>query len=452
MSSLRALFALLLLLGGTVSGVARAELAAVAYGADGELFELHRGTYATLFPGGSDGVDPEHSVLRLDVTRAGQRSRYLVPETDGFELEGEASLVYEAASERLFVLWGSWVDPILSSLYLASFANGNFADPIEVSGDPVPLKGPPRLAVTRDAYGVAPMVHPRTVVHLLWWEEGESGAEAVFYTPIVLLDGAYLGWNPVLPLHTFDPNLPQTDVAPSELYTAANIEPGRDERSVVVTLPRRSTGRILTVEIRLLPYALMSVADDARVRIPGFGSHITNRSTVELADEIRAHVASRLGPLHTGVLRYLADEAHAAVLAHGETFDEAQLDQIASSAWDAILGGGASLVGREVEASSPTACQIVHLGADVEDDASQHQLELCRVSDRAAPPVGPGPVTVWASENGTDVLVLWEEDSQTLRYTVSDRFGWSEPHTADLGGSLDPDAARAYLRQLIRPR
>jgi len=451
---LRRAVALALFLSSATAAMAGAELAAVAYGAAGELFEVHRGTYGSLFPKAADGVDPDNPALRLDVTVDGARTRYLVIGTEGPEIETEASLVYEAASERLFLLWGSRVDPVLSSLNLASFADGQFSEPIEVSGDPVPLKGPPHLALTRDTYGSAPLTRSRSVVHLLWWEDGTPEADSVFYTPIVLLDGEYLGWNLVLPLASFDPNPPAAPGgdAPSGLFSAANIEPGRDASSVVVTLPRRASNRILTLEVRLLPYALLSVADDARVRIPGFGSRISNHSTAELAEEIRAHVASRLGPLHAGVLNYVADEAYDAVLAAGETYDETDLGDIAAAAWEAILDGGASLVGREVEAGSPRACEILHLGATAEDAASLHQIELCLVSDRPAPEIGPGPVTLSASESGAEVLVLWEEDDRTLRYRLSEGAGWSEPHTADLGASLDMEAAKDYLRQLIRTR
>ena len=118
------------------------------------------------------------------------------------------------------------------------FDGETWTETIEVSGDPVPFKGPPRVAVTRDAFGLAGNPSQRTILHLVWWEQRES-AVIVFYSPITLIDGEFIGSNPVVALNQFEVEAPEETDGPIQadhrnlaLYKAASVDlgPGRTHR------------------------------------------------------------------------------------------------------------------------------------------------------------------------------------------------------------------------------
>ena len=214
-----------------------------AYGATGELYQVRAGSYSALFPDGPEALG-DTSVLRLEVIdNSGARTSHLVPGSAAPDIDTDPVVIYE--SGHLFLLWASHDGSAMSRINLVQFDGNSWSAPIEVSGDPVPLKGPPRVAITRDRQGEGALAESRVVVHLVWWEDDGNG-EDVFYSPVVLIGGAYIGWNPVFSLDQFDQN-PAASSADQEsgLYRAANVQKGADVASVVVALPRLETARTL---------------------------------------------------------------------------------------------------------------------------------------------------------------------------------------------------------------
>ncbi len=49
------------------------------------------------------------------------------------------------------------------------------------------------------------MAHYRTTLHLIWQEQNAASQLETFYSPIVINDGAYIGWNPIYNLDDFLP-------------------------------------------------------------------------------------------------------------------------------------------------------------------------------------------------------------------------------------------------------
>lgn len=419
---------------------------AATFGDQGELFEVLQGAYGELFPGGAEAA-AEAPVLAVQYTPAdGEARRSLVPATGGPELDRDPVVVFEGG--QLFLLWAAGADASPSELNLVAFDGESFGEVIEVSGDPTRLKGEPRFAVTRDPYGDGALAPTRTIVHLLWWEDGEDGI-AVLYAPVVLVDGEYLGWNPVVTLDSFDLNAddPALD---SKLFRAASIERGTDGRSVVIGLPQQRTSRLLTLRLRVLPWTLVKVADEARSQIVGIGRSGAG-SILKVADAARSQIVG-IGRMHQGVLDYVADEVYFKVLSYGATYDASDVDALGALGWQTTLLAGSSILGNGLR-NAELPCSTIFLGDDpAQQIGTPHQIEVCLASDRRLPDT-PRDLehTLFVSETGGDVLLAWTgEDGSTVHYQESLADDWGEQATVSTGGELTVEKALQLLGQQVR--
>src|SRR5437763_12031721 len=170
------------MLAGTLA-LAGAALAAdrqAALGDSGEVYLVRTGNYGDLFPGGT-ATDGKNPVLALDIVRPGQDSqRLLVPGTDGPDVESSPFELYESSSGALFLVWQSQVNSISPVLYLRSYQAGTWSPVIRITGNPFALKSSPQFAITHDTYDILAAdgtynTVPRTILHLIWWEEAANG-------------------------------------------------------------------------------------------------------------------------------------------------------------------------------------------------------------------------------------------------------------------------------------
>ncbi len=426
-----------------------------AFGEKGEFFRVRSGTYASIFgdKGPSPGTAPDSVVMALEITQAdGSFKRHLVPGTDGNETEINPSITYDAG--QVFLLWASRVSERRSLMNVVGFDGQTWTETIEVSGDPVPFKGPPRVAITRDAYGNADDPMQRTILHLVWWES-RSGAIIVFYSPIVLLEGEYIGWNPVVALNQFEALTPDDATLVADhrylpLYKAATVEQGTNGRSVVVALPQYERQRLQSLRMHVLPAALNVLADDVRSHIIGAGRRGHRASILSFADEIRSHIIGAGVTLHGGVLQYVAEQVYIELLNFGAAYDPEDVQELAEKAWLTVLESGGSILGSGTEASAHP-CQLLHV-ADSDAVRSEHQVEICMLSDRPVPETGPGPHTLHVSESGRQAMVVWKEDDGNLAVIQSEGDGWRAPLSLKLGRSLTYERALRVLREQIRDR
>jgi hypothetical protein len=444
-SSIRAA-ALLGVLAALLSTPVSGQWSVTALGDNGELYEVRIGELEALFPNAPED-SARHRVMALDVTEAdGSSHRHLVPGTEGSERENRPSLVYD--SGQLFILWASADSSRSSSLRLIGFQDGSFTSPMNVVDDAQELRGPPRLALTRDRYGAGASALQRTTVHLLWWQ-GLEGEPKVFYTPIVLVDGVYLGWNPVLELSSFDRNAKLAEpFAAIELFRAASLESGIDDTSVVVPLPQQRSGRLLTLDIQLLPSVLQNLADEIRAHIIGVGrAGLAQRGAAALEGDLRDLIVSSGVDLHAGILGFIAEQAGAALAAGSDL----EVEDLAASVAQAALDAGASILGNP-ERAIDRACLRVQLGP--EPGSSQpllHEVRICLASDRPLPETDPyAPHVLFLSEDGAQVLAAWLSADGKLRYRKSEGDGWSATVTVSTGESLGIDQALRLLQRQIR--
>ena len=447
--------ALVGLLLGTPVAAGGEGLGPATYGDDGALYQVRSGLYMDLFPEDQHGVPGWNPVLAIDVLFPdGTIQRSLVPGTEGIDEDTNASAVFEG---QLFVLWSAEIDDERSELNLIGFDGETYTEKIEISGDPLRLKGTPKLSVTRDQVEIEEGVFgTRTTAHLLWSESTEGDgelAETLLYTPIILIDGSYLGWNPVISLDTWSASDEGYVPARSRLIQAASLEPGGDSRAVVIGVPREDIERLLTLRIGVVPEGLQRLADEARAHIVGVGRLLPRESPMmTMADQARAHIVG-VGrfQLHRGVREYVADSARSTILDFGESFDPDALDDLADLVWERILTAGSSLLGNGTRAED-LECDLVHLGATegAAIEESRHALEICVGSDRELPETNPeADHILHVSEDGQDVIVAWASGEGEISVIQSVGDGWSDIVQIPLpAGSSFEDAGDLLSRRV----
>ncbi len=425
-------------------------------GSRGEIYIAKAGTYGSLFPTGNE-TTPGNQVLAVEVTKASSSTqRFLVPLTKGDEPESSPALIYEDDSNTLFVVWESRTTPLSSVLMLAGFDGTHWTKPIQLSGNPFSSKSSPQLAITRDSYPVAdkdgaPVMRRRTVLHLIWEEEGASGNFEILYTPVILEEGIYLGWNPVYHLNDFlaDGDSGSSFAPPLPLVHSPVLQNGQDARTVVVAFAS-TPGRWLTsLVIDVLPDELSRLSEGVRssiIEIGRQGSFPANRQP--LAEKARADVIARGTAFHTDVVQYMGDQVQGQILADKGNDLAALGEKVRSS----IIEIGVRLSGRGLRDRGDTAKARV---AEIEDpqtepEASPAHLIHFRVADsRPVPQVGSNGVRLFTSESGEDMLIAWNEKDRVL-YRMSKNDGWTDQREIRLSEAVNLERAYEILAQRVR--
>jgi hypothetical protein len=433
---------------GFLASAALAGSREMALGADGEVYAVRTGTYGDLFAN-VEASERANPVLALEISKPGfPLKRILVPTTGGPEIETSPSVLYEEDSETAFLLWESdfGFHPILQ---LAGFDGATWSRPIEVIGNPFALKTSVQFTITRDVYeetaddGAAVSRHS-TILHVTWQEETADGGLATLYSPIVINDGKYLGWNPIFNLDEYLQDrvtAASTAVQPS-LARAPLVESGRDERTVVIAYASTALGRLTSIEVDALPQQLVQLADKARSHIIDLGHKYYPSDLPGLADKARSHIIDLGHAFRPDIVQAIAKQVETDILA-GDTNG---LEPLANKARSHIIDLGAQLSGRGLRGAkgADATAKLVEIEEDptILPEASESFLFQFRVvSDLPIPQVGAGDVRLFVSEGGEDLTVSWAQADKVLyRNGRDDR--WTDPRELRL--TKDFDLAKAY--------
>lgn len=432
----------------------------VGVGSEGEIYTVQKGAYGELFP--EEGLaSPDNSALALEVNRSdGTTERLLVPGTETGHIEDSPSILFEDESGTLFLLWHSKVNVIHSQLNLIGFRDGAWTESIEVSGNPFSWKSSPQLAVSRESFQAEEpdgslRTRQRTVVHLLWWEEGVDREPLVQYTPVVLVDGVYTGWNPVYSLADLDPVegeglLPSLNLA---LAQVPRIESGTSSHRVVIGYVEPVTGELRTLSLDVLPGELAFLADRVRHQISEIGRELLPDQPEVLADRVR-HQISEIGNrlnLHPSLTSYLASRIFQEISAASPSDDPAviaerarhQISEIGARVSDRGLGRVATQEGLRI-------LEVPNYSSD-ESASLTHLISVMHVSARPAPDTGFHGLVMYLSQSGREVLVAWVEDG-TVYYRETRREGWSSVRSLVLSDEFDLSRAYEVLERRAHER
>jgi hypothetical protein len=440
-----------------------------ALGNEGQLYELFAGAYGELFAG--DLAYPADTpVLALEVVQAdGEKERHLMPGTAGPEVKGVPTLVFEDSSQRLFAVWESKSTPTASRLLLADFIPGGWSEPLEISGDIAPLKDAPQVLVTRDRFSIRTpagemTTRSRTVIHVVWLEEGSEGNE-YYYTPVILEAGQYIGWNPVVALAQIEPEAPSQKAAAEivELLRAPELAPGEDLHSAILAFLSPKRGRLTAVELRLAPGELGFLADDFRAQIIEIGAR-DREGFDNLAKRFRAQIIEIGNRLNPGVVNHFAERCSSALLGLFDADPDRPLEQLADDFRAQIIEIGRELLGggrgNAAAASRLLEVSPVQWGnAPTPPNAPRvsHLVSLQVVMDRPAPPLGDVPARMFVSEDGERVLVGWLDRGKVYYTETSAEVGategaWTAVERLILTDELEATAAAEILEKRVRRR
>lgn len=419
-------------------------------GTDGEIYMVREGLYGELFAG-QGLADPGNPALALDVARPDQkRERLLVPGTETADAEDSASIFFEDQSGTLFVLWQSKVNVIHSRLNLIGLHGAEWTDPIEISGNPFGWKSSPQLAVTRDTFRTqradgSLRTWKRTVVHLLWWEEGPAGESITHYSPVTLLDGVYTGWNPVYRLDELAAGSGPGSLADgnAQLAKAPRIEPGRNAQSVVMAFVLPESGELATAAVEILPGEISFLADAVRAQIVDLGRNPSPDGPGSLAKKARAQIVDlgRKLSLHPGLSTHLAENV-AATIEAAPPWEPAS--SLAERVRAQIVDLGARMSDRGLDRASAAYGMAVLETPNQGGGAPSSHIRLVEASVRPAPRTGGVDNALFLSQAGREVVASWTE-GDVVYFRESRGQGWSEARPLRLGGELDLGRAREIL-------
>jgi hypothetical protein len=427
-------------------------------GSRGEIYIAKAGTYRSLFPTGTE-TEAGNLVLAVEVTKASSSTqRFLVPFTKGSEPESSPALIYEDDSDTLFLVWESRITPLNSVLMLASFDGVRWTNPIQITGNPFSSKSSPQLAITRDSFSVpgedgATALRRRTVLHLIWEEETAAGNE-ILYTPVILEEGSYLGWNPIYSLNDFvaDKSSGSAFAPPVELVHAPVVQNGGNASTIVVAFAS-SAGRWLTsLVIDMLPEELSQLAGGVRSSIIDIGRQGFPGNRQSLAEKVRADLIARGTAFHTDVIHYMGDQVYGQILTDRGNSIEALAEKVRSS----IIDIGVRLSGRGLRDRGDDATAKARI-AEIEDPqpgpaaSPAHLIHFRAASSLPTPQAGGNGVRLFVSDSGEDMLISWTEKDRVL-YRMSTGNGWTDQREIKLSESVSLARAYEILAQRVRNR
>lgn len=434
-------------------------------GSEGEIYMVRTGTYGDLFSG-SSRYDRKTPVLALDIVRPDVPvERLLVPDTENEAVESMPSLLFEETTGTAFLVWESRINyhPILM---LSGFDGTTWSKPIMIVSNPFADKTSPDVAITHDTYEEPgqdgkPLVHHRTILHVIWSEENGSGLRETFYTPVIFEDGVFVGLHGVVNLNGIGALTMSASAStvPGGLIASPRIESGRDRSTVVVAFASDVTQQLVSLEIDVLPTQLARLADDARAYIIDLGARATapGQEIKGIAEDARAYIID-LGAkrgFQPEVARSIGDLVRDHIAGDGAPQPggggAGDFKVIGDKARAYIIDLGAKLSGRGLRTASssvPSTVENVEFDGDSEEGAS-HFIQFRLAASLPLPQVGTEQVEMFLSETGQDVIVSWTEGNR-LRYRQSQDGDWSETRELRLGGGLDLAQAYQILSRKVR--
>jgi hypothetical protein len=455
-------------LAAAVATAARADNRGTTLGADGQLYTVTAGLCGTLFPGAaSPCTDAKWPVLALDTTLPGAPpQRQLVQGTADTAVKSSPALIYEDGSKTLFVVWVSTDQSVSSAIKLASYDGSRWSPAIAIISNPyATTKTPPQLAVTRDTHQEAapvsgnPVIHHRTVLHIVWAEDSASGLYQAYYAPVIFEDGAWIGTisTPTTLLTSFDAldQAGQTGagVASGPLNTplayTPTVQTGSDTSSVVTGFASDTSGMLTSVVVDVLPEELRILADTCSAAILGNGAQYFPGQLATLAAQVQAVILNAGGAFQAEALQAISSAVQSQILAGAS-----DLTTLANRGRATIVDTGARFSRRGLRIVGPglnpiAPPQIVEM---MVPNAPSHFLQFRVTSTRPWPVVGANGLQLILSRTGYDALAAWTAPNNgAVLYTNTQPDGaWSSVKQLQVSTTLTLQQAYQVLQQRMQ--
>jgi hypothetical protein len=467
----RALAAMLAIVAIVAAPAALAEHLDKALGADGQIYQVTAGLYGALFPNGHvyGAATP---VLALDTTVPGSPTRrQLVQGTSEADVESAPALIYEDGSRTLFVVWVATTHSVNTAIKLTSYDGKQWSTPITIVGNPYSPKTPPQLAVTRDTHQEVdaasgkPVTRHRTVLHLVWSEDTQSGFFQAYYAPIIFEDGVWIGSVPEpARLNAFDlaeqaPQAAGSGPFDTPLVRTPALQGGRDTSTVVAGFASGVSGMLTTVEVDVLPEELRMLADTCSAAVLANSQYFPDHLDT-LAGKVTAVILGSGSAFQPEALQAVAGEAQSQI-----TAGAADVAHLAEKTRATIVDIGArfSMRGLRINFPGPIAPpKIAEISAP---NQPSHFLQYRVTATRPSPPVTPDGLQLFLSRTGADALAAWTgtasnssgaggtsaQASSALLYTSTQPDGtWSSVHQLQLSDSMSLQQAYQVLAQRMQ--
>ena len=142
--------------------------------ADGTLYHVQSGLYATFEPGGTAAA-PNDFVIRWDSTdQTGATQSGIIPGTDNADPKDQFDLAYDSLSKSLVLVWNDRFQ-IINSIQFAIFQKGIWVQSQLLPSGVFSFASNPRILIThqtvQDLDGAGNEVDSqRSVIAVVWWE------------------------------------------------------------------------------------------------------------------------------------------------------------------------------------------------------------------------------------------------------------------------------------------
>ena len=437
-----------LVLLGTAAPVRAVDDGKTVLGSFGEVYAVKSGTYSSLFVGDIPPGTASNVAVALDVLKDGKLTRYLVPGTEGPEVESDAALALDKVSNRAYVVWQS--NHVFSVIgFGAQGDHLGWQDSVELAGDPASTKRNPQLAtsVVRsqkvDDEGNKVEVS-RTFLHLVYAEDGGAAGARLAYTAAAIEGTTVVPSAQAFDLRALAGNAPAVAnpaSVPASLKQRPVARRGRDSDNVGVGFVDDSRGELVTLELRPIAPELHYFADKARAVIIETGIHNPGQPIASIVEKARAVI------IETG--RHCLHPVFADFLSNSFLDNLAGADPSLSieaavkAAWAYVIGAGIGLQ----EGSSPAAAHVLEL-ANTEVDGGTRALDLRWVSRRVLPPLPEGDLKLFLSPAAGEASVAWTLPT-AVRYRETQGGGWDPQRSLALGPTLTRDQALRLVEQRL---
>lgn len=449
------LIAVLCLLASPMLGAA--QTVETTLGNGGEIYTIRNGTVEELFPSAAN-LDPANEVLALDIAWPdGTNQRRVVPSSVSPEPEAMIALVYEKAAGVAVLLWQAQSATGGPTVKLASFDGADWSDVFVIDGVQPGLATAPTVVVTRDTYEIEisteeRYVTNRSILHL-FWKEGNAAEINLLYTPLVLVEGHFLGWNPTLSLTTItaDDSTPPPAALPAALASLLHAATSNDGKKVAITFANTVEGTIESLEIGILPLEMAYLSEEIRDAILAQAGAFGDADLVSVSAHAR-NIIINIGhrfSLHPAVIDYVANEVTEEIVATGPNYTT--VEPFA----DAIRDYSIDLVSTLLTTTAGSGAILeIDVGGLLEPTASNGQpaqiLDLRSVASHPAPAIGVGPAAIFTSPTGRDVLIAWDDaDGTQVFYLETTSEGWSETRGLAITETRSRDDIHALFAQRV---